>query len=724
MVNTVTQLKPKMEQINFGYSMKNIPLSNANSYKKKYIEKLESFFKRMRWALIHHKNKRCSKQKETYGFNTPKCPEQGDELKDFEHDNYELLRNIEFRNKQSEFQKRLAKDVKAIKSSDKVYVHADKSTNIYTLSKESYNKMLSDNITKTYKKADDDLKQEIDSEASVIAQRLELDDRMEVFAERKPFITLKDHKPNFNTKPSARLIVPSKSEMGIISQQKLKKIVSDIRLSTEFNQWKNTTSVIDWFNKLDNKKDLSFIKFDIEAFYPSITEDILQKSIEWASTVVEISPDDVEIINHSRRSLLFSDKSTWIKKDGTDFDVTMGSYDGAEVCELVGLYMLNLLCKKFGKKYIGLYRDDGLAALPFSAQQADRARKQIIQIFKSCGFNITIEIMLKQTDYLDVTFDLPTGKYWPYRKPNNVPLYVHADSNHPHVVLKHLPQNITHRLSSISCDESEFTKSKPIYQKALEESGFKTEMNFIDLSTKPKARRVRRKNIIWFNPPFDMNVKTNVAKEFLKLVSKHFPRGSELYKLFNRNTVKISYCTMNNMSSVISAHNAKVLNDDPPTQDKCNCRKPDECPLNGNCLAESVIYKAAVSAENLPTKYYYGMAEGDFKHRWSDHKTSFSYAKYRSKTELAQYIWTLKETHKIPLENIQIKWSIDRKSSRYRCGTRRCDLCISEKLSILNAAPETLLNSRDEIVSFCRHMSKFRYKNVKRVRKRKAKNKP
>ena len=208
-----------------------------------------------------------------------------------------------------------------------------------------------------------------------------------------------------------------------------------------------------------------------------------------------------------------------------------------------------------------------------------------------------------------------------------------------------------------------------------------------------------------------------------KLVNKHFPRGSELYKLFNRNTVKVSYCTMNNMSSIISSHNAKILNDDTQSnhQKKCNCRKPDECPLDGNCLAENIVYKAAVSTRNEPTKYYYGMSEGDFKHRWSDHKTSFSSAKYRSKTELAQYVWSLKEKHKIPLKEINIKWSIDRRSSKYRCGTRRCDLCISEKLSILNADPTSLLNSRDEIVSFCRHMSKFRYKNIAKVRKRKAK---
>ena len=51
----------------------------------------------------------------------------------------------------------------------------------------------------------------------------------------------------------------------------------------------------------------------------------------------------------------------WIKKNSSSFDVTMGSYDGAEVCELVGLFILNDLCNEYGKDNIGLYRDDGLA---------------------------------------------------------------------------------------------------------------------------------------------------------------------------------------------------------------------------------------------------------------------------------------------------------------------------------------------------------------------------
>ena len=127
-----------------------------------------------------------------------------------------------------------------------------------------------------------------------------------------------------------------------------------------------------------------------------------------------------EIIMHARRSLLFHGGATWIKKVGSDIDVTMGSYDGAEVCVLVGLYMLYLFSQRFGIDFIGLYRDDGSTAQILSKKQADRARKDIIAIYKSYGFTITVEINhLPRMDMLDVTFDLPSGKYWPYKKPNN-----------------------------------------------------------------------------------------------------------------------------------------------------------------------------------------------------------------------------------------------------------------------------------------------------------------
>ena len=94
--------------------------------------------------------------------------------------------------------------------------------------------------------------------------------------------------------------------------------------------------------------------------YPSITKDLLTKSINYAKSITTIE-EVITTIFHAHKSLLFDKTSIWVKKDNPDFDVTMTSYDGAEVCELAGLYLLNLLTNEFGKHNIGLYRDDALS---------------------------------------------------------------------------------------------------------------------------------------------------------------------------------------------------------------------------------------------------------------------------------------------------------------------------------------------------------------------------
>ena len=120
---------------------------------------------------------------------------------------------------------------------------------------------------------------------------------------------------------------------------------------------------------------------------------------------------------HSRKSLLFDKGKPWRKKDSNClFDVTMGSFDGAEICELVGLYILSILSKDYGKDGLGLYRDDGLAVFKsISVSRADRIRKSITRTFQKLGLNITIVCNLKITNFLDITFNLSDGKYYPYR---------------------------------------------------------------------------------------------------------------------------------------------------------------------------------------------------------------------------------------------------------------------------------------------------------------------
>ena len=106
--------------------------------------------------------------------------------------------------------------------------------------------------------------------------------------------------------------------------------------------------------------------------------------IQYTKTLVSITYEEINTIMYSRKSLLFDNTDIWIKKNGdTDFDVTMGSFDCADLCELVRLYILHILGEKYGKHRIGLCRDDGLACFGYtSGPQADRIRKYFIKIFK------------------------------------------------------------------------------------------------------------------------------------------------------------------------------------------------------------------------------------------------------------------------------------------------------------------------------------------------------
>ena len=85
----------------------------------------------------------------------------------------------------------------------------------------------------------------------------------------------------------------------------------------------------------------------------------------------------------------------WVKKDIPDFDVTMGSYDGAEVCHLVRLYILDILTKEFGHDKIGLYRDDGLGCFQYlSCPESENVKKKLCKISKQSGLSISVECNL------------------------------------------------------------------------------------------------------------------------------------------------------------------------------------------------------------------------------------------------------------------------------------------------------------------------------------------
>ena len=213
-----------------------------------------------------------------------------------------------------------------------------------------------------------------------------------------------------------------------------------------------------------------------------------------------------------------------------------------------------------------------------------------------------------------------------------------------------------------------------------------------------------------FNPPYNVNVKTNIGKLFLRLIDKHFPRHHKYRKLFNRNNIKISYSCMPNMASIIRNHNTSLLKNPTPTDIKeCNWSQKPEWPLD-KCLSGYLVYNALVDRlDNNKTKHYYGTSWKNFKERYINHTASLRNKNKEKNTELSKYIWELKDN------NIQQKWRIAFKAHPYVRGSRKCDLCLTEKLTIIKTDPETLLNTRDELVSKCRHWINSHWGALKRI---------
>ena len=176
----------------------------------------------------------------------------------------------------------------------------------------------------------------------------------------------------------------------------------------------------------------------------------------FASEYDEITAKERHIIIQAKNSLLFSENEVWCKKDtNSNFDVTMGSFDGAETCELVGAYLLSQLPTAY-RKDIGLYRDDGLSAFNNPPREIERIKKEICKLFSDNKLKLTMEANKKCVNFLDITFDLRTGTYKPYTKPGNIPQYVNVQSNHPPSILRRIPETINQRLSRISSDKQSF----------------------------------------------------------------------------------------------------------------------------------------------------------------------------------------------------------------------------------------------------------------------------
>ena len=492
------------------------------------------------------------------------------------------------------------------------------------------------------------------------------------------------------------------------------------------NQWQSTQETLKWFRGLSNKQKLHFFTFDVESFYPSITLQLLKDAIKWARRHCPISALDEEVFLHCRRTFLFHDGKVWVKKENPEFDVPMGSFDGAEICEIVGLYILDkLISSNIGltKEMTGLYRDDGLVATALTSQEAERTIKKMHKIFDKESLNITVSELTKSVHYLDVTMHMDTGEYEPYRKEETLPKYVNRDSSHPPAIIRNLPGMIERRVSGLCSSQAMFDRHAQFYNSALKNSGYQYEIKYTPPTDQtPTRKRERYPNKFWFNPPYSAGVKTPVGGDFLKIVDKHFGPGTPYHKYFNRKTVKVSYCCCKSVSSHIAQRNHKVMQRNDEDEELCRCRDKAECPLPNKCLTDAVVYQSLVKSGTERWNYF-GETSQTFKARWAGHKSNIK-NRNQAGTALSAKIWELKDAGR----NYEIKNKIVRRAHPYKIGDAVCDLCLTEKTCIVlghKAPPELfvlppgcgLLNVRDEVLGHCPH--KLKYKLIGRKPRKK-----
>ena len=94
---------------------------------------------------------------------------------------------------------------------------------------------------------------------------------------------------------------------------------------------------------------------------------------------------------------------------------------------------------------------------------------------------------------------------------------------------------------------------------------------------------------------------------------------------------------------------------------------------------------------------------------WNSPQFNLRNADHVQKTALSSYVWKCKNENLEP----KISWSIKAKAYAMSSGGKQCDLCLTEKLTILMADPKSTLNKRDEIMTKCKHKRKYLLGTVK-----------
>ena len=145
--------------------------------------------------------------------------------------------------------------------------------------------------------------------------------------------------------------------------------------------------------------------------------------------------------------------------------------------------------------------------------------------------------------------------------------------------------------------EAIYNESAPFYKNKLHQSGYPQKLKYNNVNTKTHSKRNHKRSIICFHPTFNRNVSSKIGKYFINLLDKHFHRNHRFHKIFNRNSLKVSYSCTKNMKTLINNHDKKILGKKPSIDTSTrNCRNKVDCPLNGQCQIGEIVYKSTLTS--------------------------------------------------------------------------------------------------------------------------------
>ena len=207
-------------------------------------------------------------------------------------------------------------------------------------------------------------------------------------------------------------------------------------------------------------------------------------------------------------------------------------------------------------------------------------------------------------------------------------------------------------------------------------------------STRPSGaelvKRCRKRNNIYFNPPYSAGVNSRVGAQILKLVDTCFPTTNPLHKIFSILTIKVSYRTTPHMQEIITAHNKKLLNKNKQKQElPCTCRGKS-CPVQGKYKQECTIYQAIVKHTSPETgqkitQKYIGLTGTTFYKRHQNQKTTFKLRSHETKSALSKYLWYRQGQR----DSIQTILKDHRQVKKIQSNFKTCNLCTLERFYLI-----------------------------------------